>query len=297
MTDELFDDLFLDTISGATAVAVDDEPEPVEPIAMTGPAAMVFDIETGPVDSATLEDMFEFDESRVKGFELIGQAFDQKGVKIGNLKDKQKIAEKIEQKKQEHAQAVAEAMIAVAGAREEAWISFCERAPLSPLTGQVLAIGYSDGTAANTVVDCRESELHDERGIVNNFWIVVLNAISNGGRLVGHNIYGFDLPFLVRRSWLLGVEIPSQAYNLSGGRWSWNRLFVDTMTAWSCGVYGERISLDRAAQFFGTTRKNGEGAEFHRLFNGTPEERKQALDYLANDLVATHEVARKMGMV
>jgi len=32
------------------------------------------------------------------------------------------------------------------------------------------------------------------------------------------------------------------------------------------------------------------------LFNGTPEERKQALDYLSNDLTMTKGVAQAMGL-
>lgn len=261
---------------------------------------LVFDIETGPVAGERLEELFagQFDETKVKGFDLIGTEFDPSAVKLGNLKDQAKIDAKIDAKRKEHEKAIAEATIAVAQAREDAWGSFCERAPLSPITGRVLAIGYGrgemplDGWPQIDVV----SENSSEAAVLASFWAMFDGQIARGAKLIGHNIYGFDLPFLVRRSWLLGVPVPPEACNLSGGRWQWSRTFVDTMTAWGCGVYGERISLDRAAEFFGVTRKNGDGARFHVLFHGTPDERGQAIDYLANDLVMTWEVAEKVGV-
>jgi len=95
------------------------------------------------------------------------------------------------------------------------------------------------------------------------------------------------------------VDIPPEAFNFTGGRWQWNRLFADTMTALGCGIYGERIGLDRAAQFFNTARKldGVSGADFHRLFNGSPEERAKALDYLTADLKAAADVARRIGVL
>jgi len=74
------------------------EPQPAEP--ETKPdadriagnkTALVFDIETGPVASDELEELFEFDETKTKGYELLGADFNPADVKLGNLKDKQKI--------------------------------------------------------------------------------------------------------------------------------------------------------------------------------------------------------------
>lgn len=297
MGDELFSDLFgspespeAEAADEATAVAVTPKPQ-------TTTEDVVFDVETGPADSATLEEMFDFDSTKVKGFELVGRPFDPAGVKVGNLKDQTKIDAKIAEKKAEHEKAVADATAYQAVAREEAWLAFVERAPLSAVTGCVLAIGYARGGQVELDWQIDPGGLAAEHGLLTRLWTRFRCCLDASSRLIGHNIYGFDLPFLVRRSWLLGVEIPPEVFTFNGGRWQWHGLFVDTMTAWSCGVYGERIGLDRAAQFFGTDRKTGHGADFHRRFNGTPEERKAALDYLEQDLAATCQVACKMGIL
>lgn len=57
------------------------------------------------------------------------------------------------------------------------------------------------------------------------------------------------------------------------------------------------VKLDALAAFFGVRRKNGDGAEFGKKFFGTPEETREALDYLQNDVLMTHEVAQAMRLI
>jgi len=291
-----FEDLFDGEEATATQEQAAAETRPAErpvPVGKTG--TLVFDIETGPESTEVLEAIFgeTFDESKTKGFDLIGREFDPGSVKLGNMKDQAKIDEKIEAKRKEHQKAVAEATVAVARAREEAWLRFCEKAPLSPETGRVLAIG----TRCEELVDVvTEGNTGGEAGVINDFWQQAVTVISADGRLVGHNVFGFDLPFLVRRSWLLGIEIPPEVFTFSG-RWQWNRAFMDTMQVWACGIYGERVSLDRVCRFFNKGGKSGSGANFHRLYHGTPEEKEEAIKYLENDLAMTWRVGRVMGVV
>jgi len=286
MCDE-FGDLFREPTPAATAT----------PQTAVGDA--VFDIETGPEPTATLEALFDFDPAKIAESKLIGATFDPASVKVGNMKDQTKIDAKIQSEREKFEAAVAGAEAAVAKAREDAWLAFVERAALSPFTGRVLAIGYACGGRVELDWGTEPGGNGAEHGLLVRFWSHFKSHLHNGTHLVGHNIYGFDLPFLVRRSWLLKVEIPPEAFSFTGGRWQWNRLFVDTMTALGCGIYGERIGLDRAAQFFDTQRKldGVTGADFHRLFNGTPKERTKALDYLAADLKATADVARRIGVL
>ena len=300
MSDDLFGDMFESSGGPATATAEKRDEQPAhepQPVQENLSGTVVFDCETGPAESGVLTDMFEFDESKVKGVEPVGQPFDASCVKTGNMKDEAKIKQKIEQKRTEHEKAVAEATARLAEAREQAWLAFVERAPLSPLTGRVLAIGYLSSGKTDLDWASQSDNGQGEEALLRRWWGRFNYHRERQQQMIGHNIYGFDLPFLVRRSWLLGIAIPPEAFNFSGGRWSWNRLFVDTMAAWACGVYGERAKLDRLAQYFDTQRKFGNGANFARLFWGTPEERTQAFDYLGNDLEVTRQVAAKMGVL
>jgi len=273
------------------------EPETTRPVAgrIANKAAMVFDIETGPVASDELEDLFEFDPTSLKGHDLLGAEFDPASVKLGNLKDKQKIKDKIEAERQKFDRAKAGAETAIEEARETAWLSFIDKAALSPLTGQVLAIGvwWSSGSPEPALYLQGEDGFESETNLLAEWWDLVRDAISTDSRLIGFNSDAFDLPFLVRRSWKLGVVVPPEV--IGNGRW--HRCFIDLMRQWACGVYGERVSMDRLAAYFGCTRKNGEAAEFARLFHGTDEERKQAVEYLRNDLRMTLDVADRMNVI
>jgi hypothetical protein len=122
---------------------------------------IVFDIETGPLPDDQLLPMIP--------------PFDAAEIKCGNL-GPEKAAEKVE------------------AARAEHLAKYVSRAALSALTGQVLAIGYKrDDSAA---IDGRT-----ERQMLLRFWERCETELARDGKLVGHNILAFDLPFLAQRSW------------------------------------------------------------------------------------------------
>jgi len=209
---------------------------------------IVFDIETGPLPTAELED-------RIPKFEA-----------PANYKDESKIAAYITQKRLD-------------------WI---ERAALDATTGKILAIG---------ILDCREAGVEkintlagDEAEIIAAFSSIVMQCGGSGWPLIGWNIFGFDLPFILRRSWIQRVALPEW---IRSGRY-WDRCFVDAMDVWACGNREQAVSLDLAAATLGVGRKSGSGAHFASLWNGSDEERAHALEYLENDLRLTKAVAERI---
>jgi len=185
-----------------------------------------------------------------------------------NLKDPTKIAAAIEEKHDE-------------------WLG---KAALCASTGRVVAIGVRTFPANVTTIIGTENPA-DEARVIADFWHLVRK--NPKAWLVGFNSNGFDLPFLIRRSLLLGIPFPQ---DIREGRY-WNRRCIDLMESWTLGIYGERISLDRLSKAFGLEGKNGHGAEFCRLWEGTPQERSQARAYLLNDINLTARLAVKLGMV
>lgn len=111
----------------------------------------------------------------------VDELFDPAEVKVGNLKDPEKVQQKI------------------AAAKAKAF----ERAALSPATGEILVIqiALNDGPV--------EVFYDEEPEMLKRWWEV---ASENVGRLVnwtGNNSSGnFDANFLVRRSWAYGIEVP-----------------------------------------------------------------------------------------
>jgi len=218
---------------------------------------IIFDIETGGLPDDQLKALIP--------------PFDEAEVKCGNLKDPDKIAAKIAEARAEHER------------------QFIERAALSAITGRVLAVGYHSIENGKTLIDVGE-----EPGLLRNFWARYQKCKSERRRMVGHNCFLFDVPFLMRRSWMHDVAVPHSV--LDNGKWIDSTTFGDTMSLWAAGGR-DFISLDLLARSFGVGCKPDgvNGADFSPLFHGTPQEREQAIEYLKNDLAITAKVAVKMG--
>jgi hypothetical protein len=215
----------------------------------------VFDIETGP------------DLVRAK---VVMPAFDEAGVKMGNLKDPEKRAGKIEEARANH---------------ESDWL---KDAALRPETGQVLAIGVI--VSGNTEQIFHLHERNEEQSL-NAFWKFFEEKRHDSNLWVGHNIFEFDLPFLVLRSRVLGIPVPDR---LRYGRYFSQDLFLDTLEEWKLRRRNNcKSSLDYVAKSLGCGSKNGNGGEFATLYE---RDEAEALAYLRSDLVMTKNVAVKLGI-
>jgi hypothetical protein len=163
---------------------------------------------------------------------------------------------------------------------EQKRVDYVEKAALSPLTGRVLAIGIASAKDGQGVFEGAEDYLLGE------FWKYFRH--NNEAQWVGHNTHSFDWPFLIKRSWKLGVPVPS---GIKDGRWYRPNL-RDTMELFTGGSYGERISLDRLGRYFGVGSKNGQsGAHFAETYHN---DKPAAIAYLYNDLALTQAVFERM---
>jgi DNA polymerase III epsilon subunit-like protein len=132
-----------------------------------------------------------------------------------------------------------------------------------------------------------------ESVILANLWDLMAHDLRKGRPWVGHNIHGFDLPFCMRRSWLLQVDIPPE---IRQGRY-WHKLLIDTMAVWTCDSNREFVKLRDLAEAMNVGTKSDDGRRFSELWFGTPAERKQAAEYCLNDVRITAAVARKLGII
>ena len=243
---------------------------------------LAFDIETSPLDEEAVLKFAEPFKPPVHPGE-----FDSSGVKVGNIKDKDKITAKIAEAKQLHEAAVCGFEESCKLAEKEHIANAIAQAALSPTTGKVLVIGYRafDGRMA---FDDGEG---DESRIMTKFWSKYEKCRAGRRPMVGANILQFDLPFLVRRSWILGVDVPK---TVKPNRW-WDDLFIDIREAWLCGQRWAdcESSLDVIARALNVGEKNGDGA-FYQMW---AEDREKAIAYLRNDLEMTGLSAVKMGIV
>lgn len=225
---------------------------------------VVFDIETGPLPEERLRASLP--------------PFDAAEVKCGNLKDPEKIAAKI------------------AEAKASYETDFFERAALRAETGRVVAIGLGrcddlDGHLVHYIEGVAPGgELPDEKTLLEWFWEVFVEYVETDCCFCGFNIVGFDVPFLLRRSWLNGVTVPRNVF-APGGRYLNSAAFVDLLHVWQAGDRQNFISLDRLSQFLDIGQKNGNGADFHKLWE---TDHLAAREYLTNDLAMTMRCAARL---
>jgi len=225
---------------------------------------IIFDVETGPLAESELVAMMP--------------AFDPAEVKCGNLKDPAKIAEKIAEAEANHRR------------------DFFDKAALDPLTGRVIAIGMLDIETDKFFIIGHD----DEARTLTEFWAATRGEMGRNNPLIGFNIFGFDLPFLIRRSWKHRVSIP---FGIRRGRY-WSDQVCDLRDCWQLGDRQARGSLDTIARHLGVGAKcvpHGPmagkpitGADFAGLWQ---TDRKSAESYLRNDVELTAKIADVLGVV
>ena len=208
---------------------------------------IAFDIETGPAENAL-------------------SYFSRSEVKLGNLKDLNKIEAKL----------------------AEAEDEFLDKAALSPITGKVLAVGLSDGAVHEVLT------YESEKEIITETLERIGSQLMQQRPVVGWNIIKFDFPFLFKRAMMLGVPWPKHIWDLKKG-YAHSQI-IDLMRYWNMGDWKEMTKMDTVNRFLcGFGKPSGvTGADFARLFNGTPEKREKAIDYALNDVKILDSLTRKM---
>lgn len=236
----------------------------------SGTRFFAFDIETASLPRETLEPLLpEFDASEVK---------------LGNTKDPDKVLAIVETARIKH--------------REK----FFSEAALNPLTGRVVAVGLAqfspDGSLSSpaSIISTGGERPISEKEVISGFWDAFEESIRGERTLfVGHNIEDFDLPFLVTRSRLLDIKVPSLVIKPRGSRFYFSERFIDTRSLFALGrdVRSMKTSLGHIAPLLGIGSKSGNGADFASLLETDP---KAAFAYLLNDLGLTARLAAKLGV-
>jgi len=249
---------------------------------------IVFDIETGPLPDEELQKLLpDFDETPF----LVGE-FDESSVKLGNMKDPAKIKEKIDAARSVHQEKAANAERAIADGKAAHWQDFKGKAALNPATGYVICVQYSNSEGEVFIDHAPEAD------ILNRFWAEFSKQRLSGGKLVGLNILEFDLPFLVVRSWLLGVDVPMGVIERWKHRVNWSEVFIDLRNEYLLGRSWSNCKSDFAtlARVFGTPGKPDgmTGADFAEMWVTDPEKAKE---YAIQDVIQPIVWMQKMQML
>ena len=157
--------------------------------------------------------------------------------------------------------------------------------------GQVVCIGYAVNDDPVSLIYC--DDWQDEAILLHAFNTQLSAAFDPSDRMcfIGHNILGFDLPFLHKRYIVNGIK-PSPVIPFNARPYS--EFIYDTMMIFA--GYNNRISLDRLGRALGLGGKgdfNG-SMVWDAVCNG---EIKRVAEYCAEDVSLTREVYRRMRFV
>ena len=132
---------------------------------------------------------------------------------------------------------------------EKAAIDMLAKTSFDGGAGHVCTIGWAVNDGAVQVEHAED--VGEEKDILRAFFKAVP---PRDVTLVGHNIFGFDVPFLLKRAVVLGVELPSE-WAFPRDPKPWSKGIFDTMTAWAGAR--DKISMNRLCGILGIVGKSG----------------------------------------
>lgn len=164
--------------------------------------------------------------------------------------------------------------------------------------GRILCIGYCDerpdGKRRMGFLGWdKENEcLHTDEGLMlKQFWAMIQDFNPRRDRLVGHNIFDFDLRFIIKRSIINRVR---PTVELSFARYRSQPVF-DTMCEWDCWNFSNRVSLDKLAFALSLPTSKSEEINGSQVFDLYQAGRHQEIrDYCLQDVRLTRQIYKLM---
>lgn len=187
--------------------------------------------------------------------------------------------------------------------KEQALADAIHKTGLDGLYGRICCIGYAfdDG-------DVFTSSGDDEKSVLEHFYSHVFDvaryAIVREGDLpradqwrdhpvtvVGHNVVGFDLPFLKHRSIINRVK-PINVISKAMAAKPWDDCVADTMLMWDSDHREKRASMDKLCRAFGI---DGKGDFDGSMVAATwPNDPQKVIDYCKDDVRRTREIYKRL---
>lgn len=131
------------------------------------------------------------------------------------------------------------------------------------------------------------ASVNEEHGVISDFFASLDPWHSEV--LVGHNISGFDIPFLLKRAVILGLPLPDRA-SFPRDPKPWDSRIFDTMTAWAGAK--DRISMDRLCAALGIPGKDGiDGSAVAAAW--AAGEHDQIAEYCRDDVARVRAIHQK----
>lgn len=144
-----------------------------------------------------------------------------------------------------------------------------------------------------------EESNDDEEVLLSNFYCKVFaktvvdtprGLVDVPATIVGHNVVGFDLPFLKHRSIIIGQKPVPAIYKAMHAK-PWDACIADTMLMWSQDRE-KRVSMDKLCRAFGIPGKGDFDGSM--VVETWPVDRNKVIDYCKDDVRRTRAMYKRM---
>ncbi len=168
---------------------------------------------------------------------------------------------------------------------EDTFEEYLDRTGLGGEFGRVVCLAYALNEQPVEVI------WGEEREILEGFWRVAGAIDRRADRFIGHNIYDFDFPFLVKRSRILGVP-PGSGGLPNFARYRQTPIY-DTMREWDLWS-NRQVSMDFLAKALGlpTSKDLMDGSEVASYYAAGRIE--EICEYCKKDVELTRQIYKKL---
>lgn len=168
--------------------------------------------------------------------------------------------------------------------KESALKDLVEKTSFNGMYGSIACIAWANSTDEIESTDADQSE----GDAIEYFYSRILGNVTS---FCGHNLAGFDIPFLKHRSIILGIR-PPRSMLLAMNSKSWGDSIKDTMLMWSADRE-RRVSMDALCLALRVSGKNGFDGSMvaNEWLNGS---KQKVIDYCKDDVMRTREIYKRL---
>lgn len=149
--------------------------------------------------------------------------------------------------------------------------------------GRIACIAWSEDKEMYST-----NETHSEREAIELFYDLI--KVSESLTFCGHNIAGFDLPFLKHRSMILGIRPPESLLTAMNAK-PWDSCIADTMLMWSSDR-DKRPSMEKLCKALGIEGKGDFDGSM--VADTWPTDPNKVIDYCLDDVRRTIEIYKRL---
>lgn len=177
----------------------------------------------------------------------------------------------------------------------QALIDVVSKTSLDGLYGRIACIAwkFNDDDIFVTQSDNEIDSINEFYDAIRSYVQVVYHGGGASSQLsvCGHNLAGFDLPFLKARSIILGIKPPPEILKAMSAK-PWDSCIADTMLMWSSDSQ-KRASMDKLCRAFGIKGKDGFGGSMvaEEWVNGS---REKVREYCKDDVQRTYAMYKRI---